>query len=263
MAKEVILRIEFLDMNTIQDIINSNPSFNSAISLFEMTLESLKANTYLDFFRELKEKEKSFFSSENLILISQKRLELQVKEYGVNISTIEALEEKINSNLPIEMSEEIYHLLPVVIHNQIINYIIDIFKGVFSDVLEDTNNYEKILVDALGDIHGLLYKQAQFDNFIKQLQENMNINKTNLNLKEFQVLQKSARQKGAEIKKRNYELSNQRAFKHIEDLWDTQKWKNMARCAEDIYDMDEINLPYSTVYNYIRKYKKLKFASKN
>lgn len=62
--------------------------------------------------------------------------------------------------------------------------------------------------------------------------------------------------KGGKAKGRNYIEKNMKAFRNIEELWDTGKWKNASKCAEEIFDLDEIKLPFNTVYNYLRKYKK-------
>lgn len=62
----------------------------------------------------------------------------------------------------------------------------------------------------------------------------------------------------AKIKSEKYKKETATKFKNIEELWDSGKWGKATTCAAEIFDIDAINLPYHTVYNYIRKYKKSK-----
>ena len=70
---------------------------------------------------------------------------------------------------------------------------------------------------------------------------------------------------GGKAKADNYKKDNEQAFKHIEELWDTGQWGKASKCAEDIFNLKEIELPYTTVYNHLRSYiksKKMIFASR-
>ncbi|UAA85652.1 hypothetical protein H2787_04020 [Acinetobacter baumannii] len=62
----------------------------------------------------------------------------------------------------------------------------------------------------------------------------------------------------AKIKADKYRKNNEPAFKHIEELWDTGQWAKASKCAEDIFNLKEIELPYTTVYNHLRSYIKSK-----
>lgn len=62
----------------------------------------------------------------------------------------------------------------------------------------------------------------------------------------------------AKIKADKYQQEKAPNFKNIEELWDSGKWKKATTCAGDIFDLDEVNLPYNTVYNYILGYRKSK-----
>ena len=64
--------------------------------------------------------------------------------------------------------------------------------------------------------------------------------------------------KGGITKAENYKKNNELAFKHIEELWDTGQWAKASKCAEDIFNLKEIELPYTTVYNHLRSYIKSK-----
>lgn len=63
---------------------------------------------------------------------------------------------------------------------------------------------------------------------------------------------------GGKAKADNYKKDNEQAFKHIEELWDTEKWGKASKCAEDIFNLKEIKLPYNTVYSHLRSYIKSK-----
>lgn len=63
---------------------------------------------------------------------------------------------------------------------------------------------------------------------------------------------------GGKAKADNYKKDNEQAFKHIEELWDTGQWRKASKCAEDIFNLKEIELPYTTVYNHLRSYIKSK-----
>lgn len=62
----------------------------------------------------------------------------------------------------------------------------------------------------------------------------------------------------AKIKAENYKENNEQAFNHIEELWNTEQWKKASKCAEDIFNLKGIELPYTTVYNHLRSYIKSK-----
>lgn len=62
----------------------------------------------------------------------------------------------------------------------------------------------------------------------------------------------------AKIKADKYKQETAPNFKNIEELWDSGKWKKATTCAEDIFDLDAVNLPYNTVYKYILNYRKSK-----
>ncbi|WP_180055064.1 hypothetical protein [Acinetobacter sp. YH12142] len=64
--------------------------------------------------------------------------------------------------------------------------------------------------------------------------------------------------KGGKVRAENYKQNNELAFKHIEELWDTGQWAKASKCAEDIFNLKEIELPYTTVYNHLRSYIKSK-----
>ena len=70
--------------------------------------------------------------------------------------------------------------------------------------------------------------------------------------------EREPRKKGAEKRIENYKKNNEPAFKHIEELWDTGQWGKASKCAEDIFNLKEIELPYTTVYNHLRSYIKSK-----
>lgn len=72
-----------------------------------------------------------------------------------------------------------------------------------------------------------------------------------------------AQSKGGKTRAKNLEQARQMVFEEIKILWDTGKWKKATECASDIHDIEGINLPYNTVYNFILKYKKSKSASTN
>ena len=62
----------------------------------------------------------------------------------------------------------------------------------------------------------------------------------------------------AKIKAERYKQETAPSFKNIEELWDSGKWKKATKCAEDIFDLEGVNLPYNTVYKYILNYRKSK-----
>lgn len=62
----------------------------------------------------------------------------------------------------------------------------------------------------------------------------------------------------AKIKAERYKQETAKNFKNIEELWDSGKWEKATKCAQDIFDLDEVALPYNTVYRYILEYKKSK-----
>ena len=62
----------------------------------------------------------------------------------------------------------------------------------------------------------------------------------------------------AKIKAERYKQETAKNFKNIEELWDSGKWEKATKCAQDIFDLDEVALPYHTVYRYILEYKKSK-----
>lgn len=62
----------------------------------------------------------------------------------------------------------------------------------------------------------------------------------------------------AKIKAEKYKQETAQSFKNIEELWDSGKWKKATKCADDIYDLKEINLPHTTVYRHILSYRKSK-----
>ncbi|MEG0431527.1 MAG: hypothetical protein RSC45_00315 [Acinetobacter sp.] len=62
----------------------------------------------------------------------------------------------------------------------------------------------------------------------------------------------------AKIKSEKYKQETAKSFKNIEELWDSGKWKKATSCAEEIFDVDGVNLPYNTVYKYILDYRKSK-----
>lgn len=69
---------------------------------------------------------------------------------------------------------------------------------------------------------------------------------------------KAPRSTGGKIKAEKQAEERKPKFKAIEELWDTGKWKNPMKCANDIFNLEEINLPHTTVYNYLRNYKNSK-----
>ncbi|BFM82762.1 hypothetical protein JUNP543_1080 [Acinetobacter baumannii] len=70
-----------------------------------------------------------------------------------------------------------------------------------------------------------------------------------------------AQSKGGKAKAKKLKESRDQIFQKIKGLWDTGKWDKVTTFASDIHDLEEISLPYSTVYNFTRKYKKMKSAS--
>lgn len=62
----------------------------------------------------------------------------------------------------------------------------------------------------------------------------------------------------AKIKAEKYKQDNEQAFQNIEELWDTGKWRAASKCAEDIFSIEGIGLPYNTVYKHLRSYIKSK-----
>ena len=62
----------------------------------------------------------------------------------------------------------------------------------------------------------------------------------------------------AKIKAEKYKQDNKQAFQNIEEMWDTGKWTNATKCAEDIFNINGIDLPFSTVYKHLRSYMKSK-----
>lgn len=70
-----------------------------------------------------------------------------------------------------------------------------------------------------------------------------------------------AQSKGGKAKAKKLKESRDQIFEEIKCLWDTGKWDKVITFASDIHDLEEISLPYSTVYNFTRKYKKMKSAS--
>ncbi len=70
-----------------------------------------------------------------------------------------------------------------------------------------------------------------------------------------------AQSKGGKAKAKKLKESRDQIFQEIKCLWDTGKWDKVTTFASDIHDLEGIGLPYSTVYNFTRKYKKMKSAS--
>ncbi|WP_216071412.1 hypothetical protein [Acinetobacter proteolyticus] len=67
-----------------------------------------------------------------------------------------------------------------------------------------------------------------------------------------------AQSKGGKARASNLEKTREPVYEEIKALWDTGKWKKATQCASDIHDIEGIKLPYTTVYNFILKYKKSK-----
>lgn len=70
--------------------------------------------------------------------------------------------------------------------------------------------------------------------------------------------EREPRSDGGKIRAKKYKQDREEAFKHIEELWDSGNWKKCTDCAADIHNLEGIKLPYNTVYNYLRDYKKSK-----
>lgn len=114
---------------------------------------------------------------------------------------------------------------------------------------EDSHNYLIDVVESMAmleDVTSQNYTGEAIRHFVEKA------------IEQTRKLEREARVKGAMVKAEQYKQYNQQAFKNIEELWDTGQWKFASKCADDIFDLAEINLPHSTVYNYLRAYKNSK-----
>ncbi|MFW2042895.1 hypothetical protein ACG94V_13755 [Acinetobacter sp. ULE_I001] len=64
-----------------------------------------------------------------------------------------------------------------------------------------------------------------------------------------------AQSKGGYTRAKNLAEDREPIFEELKNLWDTGKWNKASTFSSDVHDLEGINLPYNTVYNFIRKYK--------
>lgn len=142
-----------------------------------------------------------------------------------------------------------------------------------------TLDYSSLRVDLMG-LNKLFWKYCSINAIFEMVEQSIDLtrylhdllndsklikNKLLRNPESQKKYHKNVASAGGKAKADNYKKDNEQAFKHIEELWDTGQWGKASKCAEDIFNLKEIELPYTTVYNHLRSYiksKKMIFASR-
>ncbi len=115
----------------------------------------------------------------------------------------------------------------------------------------------------IGDLCSILNKRQIFLININNINNLGRLHNKNVALTKLKEKNTQDRKQGGKVRAQNYREKHKAAFQAIEALWDTKKWKKMTSCAEEIHIRKDIDLPYQTVYEHLRKYKKLISTSKN
>lgn len=179
---------------------------------------------------------------------------------------IQFLEQIISQTQPVEFGTEttsspLSNNLPLVLSYYAVTTILSAYRHCFREEMktsnslnkllfrEDTHNYLIDVINDLGNLEDIIshtYANEVVFHFEKKAKEMI--------LKEVRKPQSD----GGKIRAKKYKQDHEEAFKHIEELWDSGNWKKCTDCAEDIHHLEEIKLPYNTVYNYLRDYRKSK-----